>query len=75
MRAGNQVRQRLLDEIARSESTELLRTGWADYDAEEIEGEGALRVARIVGIGPEVEEVPRGKLRKLARVSEDAWHG
>ena len=49
LQAGNEVRKLLVEEIRKADSAALLQRGWSDYDVESIEGEGALRVARIAG--------------------------
>lgn len=73
MRAGNEVRQLLVDEIRKADSADLLQRGWSDYDAESIEGHGTLRVARIAGRSPAIEDVPRNRLRKPFKVNGDLW--
>ncbi|HLH64160.1 MAG TPA: hypothetical protein VKV27_00515 [Solirubrobacteraceae bacterium] len=75
LQAGNEVRKLLVEEIRKADSAALLQRGWYDYDVESIEGEGALRVARIVGRAPDLADVPRSRLRKPFRVSEDLWLG
>ncbi len=75
LQAGNEVRKLLVDEIRKADSAALLRRGWSDYDVESIEGEGALRVARIAGRAPDTVDVPRSRLRKPFKVSEDLWLG
>lgn len=73
LRAGNEVRKLLVEEIRNADGADLLRRGWSDYDVESIEGEGALRVARIVGRAPDTSDVPRSRLHKPFEVSEDLW--
>jgi hypothetical protein len=73
--AGNEVRKLLVDEIRKADSAALLQLGWSDYDVEGIKGEGALRVARIAGRSTEVVSVPRGRLKKPFKVSENLWLG
>jgi hypothetical protein len=75
LQAGNEVRKLLVEEIRKADSAALLQRGWSDYDVESIEGEGALRVARIAGRAPDLADVPRSRLRKPFRVSEDLWLG
>jgi hypothetical protein len=75
LQAGNEVRKLLVEEIRRADSADLLRRGWSDYNVESIEGEGALRVARIAGRAPDILDVPRSRLRKPFKVSEDIWLG
>lgn len=73
LQAGNEVRKLLVEEIRKADSADLLRRGWSDYDVESIEGEGALRVARIAGRAPDALDVPRSRLRKPFELSEDLW--
>jgi len=75
LQAGNEVRKLLVKEIRKADSASLLQRGWSDYDVESIEGEGALRVARIAGRAPDTADVPRSRLRKAFAVSEDLWLG
>jgi hypothetical protein len=73
--AGRTVRHRLVEELRKGDVIQLVGQGWADYDAEEIEGEGTLRVARVTGRAPDNEAIPRSRLRRLFSVSEDLWLG
>lgn len=73
--AGNEVRKLLVGEIRKADGAVLLQQGWADYDVEEIEGEGNLRVARVTGRAPDEAEVPRSRLRRAFPVQGDLWLG
>ncbi len=73
--AGQEVRKLLVQELRAADLRQLLREGWDDYDIEAVEGEGALRVARITGVAPESVLVPRGRLRKLFSIGDDLWLG
>jgi hypothetical protein len=75
LEAGQIVRYRLIEEIQRGDVEQVISNGWADFEAEEIEGEGTLRVVRIDGRAPELDRVPRSKLRQLFTFSEDLWLG
>ncbi len=72
-RAGQLVRRLLLEEIAQADHAELLKLGWADFDVEEIDGEGALRVSRIAGKAPELTAVARTQLRTLFPLEAGTW--
>jgi hypothetical protein len=74
-RAGFQVRQLLVDLLLRGDSSALEARGWADFDVVEIEGEGALRVARVEDRAPATERVPRSRTRRPFAVGEDLWLG
>ena len=75
IRAGQEVRKLLMEELRVADLTQLLREGWDDYDVEAIEGEGTLRVARITGVAPDVAPVLRSQLRKLFPIGDDQWLG
>ena len=68
LQAGNEVRKLLVEEIRKADSAALLRRGWSDYDVESIDGEGALRVARIAGALADTVDVPRSRLRKPFKI-------
>ncbi len=51
-RAGHLVRRRLRAAIASAALDNLCSRGWDDFELAEIEGEGALRVARVVAVAP-----------------------
>ncbi|MHB8718541.1 MAG: hypothetical protein ACYDAC_06580 [Candidatus Dormibacteria bacterium] len=74
-RAGQRVRALLVKEILDGDTRELEVRGWQDYDVEEIEGEGALRVARVEARHPEVLRVSARETRQLLSVDRDLWHG
>ena len=57
LRAGQRVRGLLNRQILKGDTRELERRGWQDYDVAEIEGEGALSVARVEARGPETVTV------------------
>ena len=73
--AGNEVRKLLVAEIRKADIMVLLQQGWADYDVDEIDGEGSLRVARVTGRAPDKAEVPRSRLRRAFPVRGDLWLG
>jgi hypothetical protein len=74
-RAGFQVRALLVDEIRRGDRSALAAQGWADFDVEEIEGEGALRVARVEGRAPETQRIGRSRTRRPFPIGRDLWLG
>jgi hypothetical protein len=74
-KAGFQVRALLVEEIRRGDKSALAAEGWADFDVEEIEGEGALRVARVEGKAPNTERVPRTRTRRPFPIGRDLWLG
>jgi hypothetical protein len=74
-RAGFQVRALLVEEIRSGDKSALTAQGWADFDAEGIEGEGALRVARVDGRAPEALRVPRTRTRHPFPIGRDLWLG
>jgi hypothetical protein len=74
-RAGFQVRALLVEEILGGDRSPLTTQGWADFDVEEIEGEGALRVARVEGRAPETQRVPRTRTRRPFPIGRDLWLG
>lgn len=74
-RAGMQVRALLVDEIVRGDRSLIAAQGWADFDVEEIEGEGALRVARVEGRAPDAQTVPRTRTRRPFPIARDLWLG
>lgn len=74
-RAGQRVRTLLNREIRKADTQELERRGWQDYDVEEIEGEGALRVARVEARDPDLVRVSARQTRQLLPVERDLWQG
>ena len=74
-KAGMHVRALLVDEILRGDRSVIAAQGWADFDVEEIEGEGALRVARVEGRAPETQSVPRTRTRRPFPLARDLWLG
>jgi hypothetical protein len=74
-RAGLRVRALLHREIQKGDTRDLERSGWQDYDVEEIEGEGSLRVARVEARGPDVVRVSARQTRQLLSVERDLWQG
>jgi hypothetical protein len=75
-RAGQRVRALLVKEILDGDTRELEARGWQDYNVEEIEGEGALRVARVEARHPDVLRVNARDTRQLLPVDgELLWHG
>jgi len=75
LRAGMQVRDLLEREIVAADTRQLERRGWMDYDVAEIEGEGALRVARIEERAPDFVLVAPRRTRRPFQVERDLWHG
>jgi len=74
-RAGQRVRALLVREILEGDTRELEVRGWQDYDVEEIEGEGALRVARVEDRHPDPLRVSTRLTRQLLPVDRDLWQG
>lgn len=74
-RAGQRVRALLVKEILDGDTRQLEVRGWQDYDVEEIEGEGALRVARVEARYPDVLRVSSRQTRQLLPVERDLWQG
>jgi hypothetical protein len=74
-RAGQRVRALLVKEILGGDTHELEVRGWQDYDVEEIEGEGALRVARVLARHPDTLRVSARVTRQLLPVDRDLWQG
>lgn len=74
-RAGQRVRKLLNREIRKADTRVLERQGWQDYDVEEIEGEGALRVARVEARHPDEVRVSARQTRQLFDVERDLWQG
>jgi hypothetical protein len=74
-RAGQRVRRLLVKEILDGDTRELEVRGWQDYDVEEIEGEGALRVARVEARHPDTLRVSARQTRQLLPVERDLWQG
>lgn len=75
LRAGQRVRALLNREILEADTRELERRGWMDYDVAEIEGEGALRVARVEARAPETVRVSARRTRRPFPVERDLWQG
>lgn len=75
LRAGQRVRALLNREILNANTTELERSGWSDFDVAEIEGEGALRVARVEARAPGTVRISSRQTRQLVAVERDLWHG
>lgn len=75
LRAGQRVRALLNREIRRGDTQELESRGWQDYNVEEIEGEGALRVARVEARDPDLVRVNARQTRQLLAVERDLWQG
>ena len=73
--AGKRVRRLLVKEILDGDTRDLELRGWQDYDVEEIEGEGALRVARVEARHPDVLHVSARETRQLLPVDRDLWQG
>jgi hypothetical protein len=73
--AGQRVRKLLNREIRNGDTRDLERRGWQDYDVEEIEGEGALRVARVEARDPETVRISARLTRQLLPVERDLWQG
>jgi hypothetical protein len=74
-RAGQRVRALLVKEILEGDTRELEVRGWQDYDVEEVEGEGALRVARVEDRHPDTLRVSTRMTRQLLPVDRDLWQG
>ena len=74
-RAGLRVRKLLHREIQKGDTRDLERRGWQDYDVEEIEGEGSLRVARVEARAPDVVRVSARQTRQLLTLERDLWQG
>ena len=74
-RAGQRVRALLIREILDGDTRELELRGWQDYDVEEIEGEGLLRVARVEARAPATLRVGARETRQLFPVERDLWQG
>lgn len=74
-RAGQRVRSLLVKEILEGDTRDLEVRGWQDYHVEEIEGEGALRVARVEARHPDVLRVNSRQTRQLLDVERDLWQG
>lgn len=74
-RAGQRVRALLVREILDGDTRDLEVRGWQDYDVEEIEGEGALRVARVEARHPDTLRVSARVTRQLLSVDRDLWQG
>jgi hypothetical protein len=75
LKAGQRVRALLEHEILEGDTRELERKGWMDYDVAEIEGEGALRVARVEARAPETMPVQARTTRRPFQVERDLWQG
>lgn len=75
LRAGQVVRKLLNREIRKGDTRELERRGWQGYDVKEIEGEGALRVARVEARAPETVRISARQTRELFSVERDLWQG
>ncbi|WP_028064633.1 hypothetical protein [Solirubrobacter soli] len=75
IKAGNEIRKLLLAELQKADLSALLQNGWDDYEVEEIDGEGTLRVARITGRAPDLATVPRSRLRRVFDIEGDLWLG
>ena len=75
LRAGQRVRALLEREILKADTRELERRGWMDYDVPEMEGEGALRVARVAARAPATMLVPARATRQPFPVDRDLWQG
>lgn len=74
-RAGFQVRALLLAELRGGDRSVLTARGWADFDVAEIEGEGALRVARVEGRAPDKQPVTPSRTRHQFEIGRDLWLG
>lgn len=74
-RAGQGVRSLLVKEILDGDTRDLEVRGWQDFDVEEIEGEGALRVARVEARHPDTLRVSTRATRQLLPVDRDLWQG
>ena len=75
LRAGQRVRALLVREILDGDTRELEERGWQDYEVEEIEGEGSLRVARVEARAPETVEIAAWQTRQLLPLERDLWQG
>ena len=75
LRAGQRVRRLLVREILNGDTHQLETSGWQDYDVGGIEGEGALRVARVEARAPGTLRVGSRQTRVLVRVERDLWQG
>jgi len=75
LRAGQRVRALLNHEVLRGDTSELERSGWRDYDVAEIDGEGALRVARVEARAPGTVRIPARQTRRLISLERDLWSG
>ena len=75
LRAGQVVRKLLNREIRTGDTRELERRGWQDYEVEEIDGEGALRVARVEARAPDIMRISARQTRELFDVERDLWQG
>jgi hypothetical protein len=75
LKAGQRVRTLLEREILAADTRELEGKGWMDYDVAEIEGEGALRVARVEDRAPETVRVPARATRHPSPIERDLWQG
>jgi CRP-like cAMP-binding protein len=75
LRAGQRVRTLLNREIQQGDTRQLERRGWQDYEIEEIEGEGALRVARVEARATNPVRISRRRARRLIAVERDLWQG
>jgi len=73
--AGQRVRSLLVKEISKGDAEELAGRGWADYDVEEIEGEGTLRVSRVEARSPRTVDVAIHQTRRLFELDRDLWQG
>jgi hypothetical protein len=73
-RAGQRVRVLLVREILAGDTRQLEERGWQDYDVEEIEGEGSLRVARVEARAPEIMRIGARQTRQLLPAERDLWH-
>ena len=75
LRAGQHVRALLEREIVRADTHDLEQRGWMDYDVAEIEGEGALRVARVEARAPDTVSISARMTRQPFPVERDLWQG
>lgn len=74
-RAGMQVRRLLVAELVKADTAMIAGQGWADFDIDEIHGEGSLRVARVEGRAPEPQTVARTRTRRPFPIARDLWPG